>query len=519
MSNEITILWADDEIDILKPQVMFLEKKGYDVITVTNGHDAIEECEEYNDIDVVFLDESMPGLTGLETLTKIKEISPHLPVVMITKNEAENVMEEAIGAQITDYLIKPVNPNQILLTLKKILDKKNLVKERTSSDYRQEFGEIFSKINSGLNYIEWVDIYKKIISWEIKLDKSETTAMGDILSTQKSEANTEFSKFIERNYVDWLYDETDRAPVMSHNLLSEKVFQGIDDTPTIFLLLDNLRYDQWKIIEPVVSEYFRIESEDFFYSILPTATQYSRNAIFAGLMPSEIQEYYPEMWRNDNQEGGKNLFEHQLLTEQIKRSFRKPIKHDYTKVVHNHQANNLRDNIHNVLNYDFSVIVYNFIDMLSHARTEMDVLKQLASDEKAYRSLTLSWFLHSPLWEGLKSISHKKFNLIITTDHGTIRVNQPSRVVGDRETTTNLRYKVGKNLKYDRKDVLAVNDPKEALLPRPNVSSKFIFAKENKFFLYPNNYNYYHNYYKDTFQHGGISLEEIICPIIKLTSK
>ncbi len=522
MSNKITILWADDEIDLLKPQVLFLEKKGYDVISVSNGHDAIEECEEYNDIDVVFLDESMPGLTGLETLSKIKAIHPNLPVVMITKNEAENVMEEAIGSQITDYLIKPVNPNQILLTLKKIIDSKELVKEKTSSDYRQEFGKIFSKINSGLDYVEWAEIYQKIINWEIKIDKSDTSEMSEILSMQKSEANAEFSKFVEKNYIDWLYDETDRAPIMSHNLMREKVFgdlEGNKGTPTFFLLLDNLRYDQWKIIEPIVTEYFRVEEEDYFFSILPTATQYSRNAIFSGLMPSEIQEYYPEWWKNDNEKGGKNLFEHELLREQIKRTFREAPKFDYVKVVNNTHANNLRDNIHNFMNNDFSVIVYNFIDMLSHARTEMDVLKQLAGDESAYRSLTRSWFLHSPLWEGLKEIAGKGIKLIITTDHGTIRVKQPSKVVGDRETTTNLRYKVGKNLKYERRDVLSVKDPKEALLPRPNVSSKFIFAKEDKFFLYPNNYNYYNNYYRDTFQHGGISLEEIICPIIKLSSK
>ncbi len=520
MSNKITILWADDEIDLLKPQVMFLEKKGYDVITVSNGHDAIEECEEYNDIDVVFLDESMPGLTGLETLGRIKKINPHLPVVMITKNEAENVMEEAIGSQITDYLIKPVNPHQILLTLKKIIDKKELVREKTSSDYRQEFGEIFSRINSGLNYIEWVETYRKIIDWEIKLDKSETTGMAEILSRQKSEANIEFSKFIERNYVDWLYDETDKAPIMSHNLLREKVFHDVsDDKPTIFLLLDNLRYDQWKALEPIFSEYFRIDQEDFFYSILPTATQYSRNAIFSGLMPREIQEYYPEWWKNDTDKGGKNLFEKDLLREQLKRTFRNAPKFDYVKVINSHHANQLRDNAHNLLNNDFSVIVYNFIDMLSHARTEMEVLKQLAGDERAYRSLTKSWFLHSPLWEALKELSEKDINLVVTTDHGTIRVKQPSRVVGDRETTTNLRYKVGKNLNYKKGDVLAVRKPKDALLPTPNVSSTFIFAKEDKFFLYPNNYNYYNNYYKNTFQHGGISLEEVICPIIKLSSK
>jgi CheY-like chemotaxis protein len=520
MSNKITILWADDEIDLLKPQVMFLEKKGYDVITVSNGHDAIEECEQYSDIDVVFLDESMPGLTGLETLGRIKEISPHTPVVMITKNEAENVMEEAIGAQITDYLIKPVNPHQILLTLKKIIDKKELVKEKTTADYRQEFGRIFSRINSSLNYREWADIYKKIVGWEVKIDQSDTAEMAEILAMQKGEANVEFSKFIEKNYVDWLYDETDHAPIMSHNLMREKVFEDISkDTPTFFLLLDNLRYDQWKILEPVMSEYFRIEEENMFYSILPTATQYSRNAIFSGLMPSEIEEYYPDWWKNDNEKGGKNLHEHDLLREQIKRTFHKPPRFDYVKVTSTHQANQLRDNIHNYLNNDLTVIVYNFIDMLSHARTEMEVLKQLAGDERAYRSLTKSWFLHSPLWDALKEIAGKGVRLIVTTDHGTIRVKQPSRVVGDRETTTNLRYKVGKNLQYNRRDVLAIRNPKEALLPRPNVSSKFIFAKEDKFFLYPNNYNYYNNYYKNTFQHGGISLEEVICPIVKLSSK
>ncbi len=520
MENQITILWADDEIDLLKPQILFLEKKGYNVLTVSNGHDAIEECESYNDIDVVFLDESMPGLTGLDTLSRIKAFAPHLPVVMITKNEAENVMEEAIGAQITDYLIKPVNPNQILLTLKKIIDKKDLVKERTASDYRQEFGEIFSRINSGLNYIEWSDVYRKIINWELKLDSSESEAMTDILSTQKSEANGEFSKFVERNYLDWLYDETDAAPILSHNLMREKVFDEVGaGKKTVFLLLDNLRFDQWKIIEPVVTEYYRVEEEDFFYSILPTATQYSRNSIFSGLMPSEIQEYYPDWWKNDNEKGGKNLFEKELLLEQVRRTFKNPVKTDYVKVIHAHQAKELESNILNLMNNDLSCIVYNFIDMLSHARTEMDVLKQLAGDERAYRSLTKSWFVHSPLWSALKILAEKDITLIITTDHGTIRVRQPSRVVGDRETTTNLRYKVGKNLQFERKDVLAVRNPKDALLPTPNVSSTFIFAKDDKFFLYPNNYNYYNNYYRDTFQHGGISLEEIICPIVRLSPK
>ena len=518
--EKIKILWADDEIDLLKPQLLFLQQKGYDVVTVSNGYDALEECAESNDIDVVFLDESMPGITGLETLAKIKESSPHLPVVMITKNEAENVMEEALGSQIADYLIKPVNPNQILLTLKKIIDNKRLIREKTTSGYQQEFRQISMQINSGLNVEEWVEAYLKIINWELKLDESSTTDMSEILSMQKSEANAEFSRYVENNYESWLDDDNKDAPIMSHNLMREKIFPHVDDKrPTIVLLLDNLRYDQWKTLEPLFTEFFRIEEEESFYSILPTSTQYSRNAIFSGLMPADIQAYYPDWWKNDNEEGGKNLHEHDLLREQIDRTFRKEIKFDYVKVTNVNHAKQLADNIHNYLNNDLTVIVYNFIDMLSHARTEMEVLKELAGDETAYRSLTKSWFHHSLLWAALQRIAEKDIQLIVTTDHGTIRVNQPSRVVGDKDTTTNLRYKCGRNLKYDKRDVLAFRDPTKAKLPRPNVSSTFIFAKEDKFFLYPNNYNHYNNYYKNTFQHGGISLEEIICPIIRMTSK
>jgi DNA-binding response OmpR family regulator len=518
MEDRIKILWADDEIDLLKPQLMFLDKKGYDVITVTNGHDALDELDENPDVDVVFLDESMPGISGLETLSRLKEKRPNLPVVMITKNEAEHIMEEAIGGQITDYLIKPVNPNQILLTLKKIIDSKSLVREKTSSDYQQEFRQIHMDINDNPTTEEWVDVYKKIINWELKIDQSNSTGMAEILTMQKGEANNAFSRFISKNYLDWLQDGS--GPIRSDTLMKTKIFPHVDEErPTVMLLLDNLRYDQWLILKPIISELFRQEEEDFFYSILPTTTQYSRNAIFAGLMPADIQKYYPELWLNDNEEGGKNNFEKDLLGHQIKRTIRKELKFDYVKVTSVYKAKQLQENILNYLHNDLTVIVYNFIDMLSHARTEMEVLKELAGDEKAYRSLTRSWFLNSPLWAALQKAAERGIRLIVTTDHGTIRVNQPSKVIGDRETTANLRYKVGRNLNYDKRDVLEVTDPIKAGLPRPNVSSRFIFAKEDTFFLYPNNYNHYHNYYKNTFQHGGISLEEIICPVVRMVAK
>ena len=518
--DKIKILWADDEIDLLKPHLMFLQSKGYDVVTASNGHDAVETyLEQAGDIDVVFLDESMPGLTGLEVLPKIKEINALVPVVMITKNEAEHVMEEAIGSQISDYLIKPVNPNQILLTLKKIIDNKRLVREKTAMDYQQEFRQIFMQITGGLDHAEWVDAYKKIVNWELRLDNNQAE-VGDILSQQKEQANTEFSKFVGKNYFDWVDKSKETGPLLSRAMRRNHIFPHIgSEAPTIVLLLDNLRFDQWKVIEPFINEMFRTENEGYFFSILPTATQYSRNSIFAGMMPADIEAAFPDKWKNDTDEGGKNLFEDFFLGKQLERTFRKGVKWEYIKVTNVQHGKDLVDDILHTLNNDLTVIVYNFIDMLSHARTEMEVLKELAGDERAYRSLTRSWFVHSPLWAALQKLEGRDVQLFVTTDHGTIRVNTPSKVVGDRETTTNLRYKVGRNLQYERRDVLEVRDPKQAGLPRPNISSTFIFAKEDCFFLYPNNYNHFHNYYKNTFQHGGISLEEMICPIVRLRSK
>jgi len=518
--EKVRILWADDEIDLLKPHLMFLQGKGYELETATNGYDALEiYLAKSNEIDVVFLDESMPGLTGLETLPKIKEINPSVPVVMITKNEAEQVMEEAIGAQIADYLIKPVNSHQILLTLKKILDNKRLVREKTALDYQQDYRQMFLQMTSGLNHEEWVEMYRRIINWELRLDANQTE-VGDILAQQKQQANVEFGKFVLKNYFDWVDKNKEVGPVMSHSMMRKHIFPHVGKgVPTLVVLLDNLRYDQWKVIEPFLNELFRTEYEGYFYSILPTATQYSRNAIFAGMMPADIEQSFPDKWKNDVDEGGKNLYEDFFFGKQIERVLRKGIKWEYVKVTNVGQGKELVDNMLNYLHNDLTVIVYNFIDMLSHARTEMEVLKELAGDERAYRSLTRSWFVHSPLWAALQRLEGRQVQLFVTTDHGTIRVQSPSRVVGDRETTTNLRYKVGRNLQYEPKDVLAVKDPKQAGLPRPNVSSTFIFAKEDYFFLYPNNYNYFFNYYKNTFQHGGISLEEMICPVIRMRSK
>ena len=516
--DKISILWTDDEIDLLKPHVLFLESKGYEVTTASNGQDALELVGK-KDYDIIFLDENMPGLSGLETLVKIKNMKSNIPVIMITKSEEEAIMEEAIGSKIADFLIKPVNPNQILLSIKKNLDNKRLVSEKTTSAYQQQFRQIGMNMNDKLSFNEWVEIYKQLVFWEIELENSGDESMYNILTHQKNEANQLFCRFVENNYSSWLKNP-DTAPLLSHNLLKRKALPLADasDEPVFFILIDNLRYDQWKTIQPIVLEYFKMDEEDVYCSILPTATQYARNAIFAGLMPSEIEKRFPKMWFNDDEEGGKNLHEEDFLVDQLQR-LRKNYKHSYHKITNFDAGKDLADKVPNLFQNKFNVIVYNFVDMLSHARTDMQVIRELADDEKAYRSLTLSWFEHSPLLETLKKIAQKPCKVIITTDHGTIRVKEPSKLVGDRSTNTNLRYKQGKNITYEKKDVLEIKNPSDVFLPRINVSQTFVFAKGEKFFAYPNNFNYYVSHYRNTFQHGGISQEEMIIPVITLHSK
>ncbi|HVK46490.1 MAG TPA: bifunctional response regulator/alkaline phosphatase family protein [Pseudobacter sp.] len=513
------ILWVDDEIESLRSQILFLQGKGYEVSALTNGFDAVDFVKD-NYVDVVLLDETMPGITGLETLAKIKEVNQQIPVVMITKNETEGLMDDAIGSQITDYLIKPVNPNQVLLSLKKIIDNKRLVAEKTTFAYQQQFRNLFMALNSNPDYNEWMEIYRKLVYWELEMEKSDSPEMQEVFQSQKSEANTEFFKFISKNYSKWVGPKSTEGPVMSHTLMKWKVMPHVEKgVPTFFILLDNLRFDQWKAIQPIFAENFRILEEDSFYSILPTATQYARNAIFSGLLPIDIEKNYPQQWKNDDDEGGKNLFEEEFFRGQLKRLKREDVKFSYTKILNNSAGQDLVNNMHNLLGNDLNIIVYNFVDMLSHARTEMEVLKELAGDEISYRSVTRSWFEHSPLHQALKKVADKKINLILATDHGSVQVKTPAKVIGDKQTTTNLRYKHGRNLHYEAKEVLAFRDPKEAGLPVPTVNSSYIFAKEDLYLCYPNNYNHYVNYYRNTFQHGGISLEEMIIPVIKMTSK
>ena len=512
------ILWADDEIELLKPHILFLSNKGYDVTPVNSGSDALEKIDT-DQFDIVFLDENMPGMTGLEALNYIKSTNPNLPVVMITKSEEEYIMEEAIGSKIADYLIKPLNPHQILLSAKKILDNKRIISEKTNQHYMQEFQELSMLLQDTNDFNGWAEIYRKLVYWELEIDNTEDKSMQEVLSNQFSEANLRFCEFIMDNYESWVSDPDVDRPILSHQILKRKVFPLLkSEEPVFFILIDNLRYDQWEILESDISELFTIREKSHYYSILPTTTSYARNSLFAGIMPLEIQKRFPDLWSDEDEEGTKNNFEKELLGKNLEKE-RLDIKYSYHKIIKAHEGKQLVDLVKNLTNNQLNAIVFNFVDMLSHARTDMPMIRELAPDESAYRSITKSWFAHSSLYDVLKILARQKVKVVITTDHGTIRVKKAFKIIGDRNTNTNLRYKQGKNLAFEEDGVYSTRFPENIRLPKVNVSTSFAFATGDYFFAYPNNYNYYVNYYKDTFQHGGISLEEMIVPFVVLEPK
>ena len=544
------ILWVDDEIDLLQPYIIYLKEKGYEVITASNGDDAIEAISRQGSaisrqpsaISIVFLDENMPGMSGLETLQEIKRVRPEVPVVMITKSEEEHIMEQAIGGQIADYLIKPVNPSQILLCLKKHIHQQAIVSEQVQQNYRQEWSDITYLIDTASTIEEWQAIERMLTKWELSLQDSEfsdqMSGMHSLIESQRTQANTAFAKWVSKNYEGWFGEpsaishqpsaisrqpsavshQPSERPIMSPDVMKHAVFPLLDKGEKVLLcVIDNFRYDQWKTIQPLISEFYTIRKEEQYTSILPTATQYARNAIFAGLLPLQIQEMYPQYWVEEGDDESKNQYEKELVQTLLDR-YRRRESFNYWKVNESDFCERVIGQLKGVQS-PLNIVVLNFIDMLSHSRTESKIMRELANDESAYRSLTLSWFKHSPTHELLRRAAELGFTLVLTTDHGTTRVKNAVQIIADKNTNTNIRYKVGKALNCGSKNVLAIEQPKRVGLPCPNVSSSYMFCTGSDFFAYPNQFNYYAQYFRNTFQHGGISLEEMVIPLVTLVPK
>ena len=511
------ILWVDDEIDLLEVQILFLKSKGYSVTKAYNGNDAVELTKN-NNFDIIFLDENMPGISGLETLRRIKSIKSEIPVVMITKNEGEDIMDEAVGSKISDYLIKPVNPNQILLSIKKNVENRRLVNQKTSEEYQSEFNKLGNEITLISNFEGWTNIYKKLVEWELKLAEINSPTMAEIFGYQKNEAGNAFCKYITKNYEKWIAGNRENRPIMQHDVFKERILPLLDKGEKVFwIVIDNLRFDQWKALQPLIAQYFNIDSEEIICSILPTATQYARNAMFSGLTPLQIQRNFPHLWTDEDERHSKNECEEELVKSMLKR-FNREIKFFYRKTFNNNDGQKINAFFPQINNNKLNIAVYNFVDTMSHARTELPMMRELADDESAYRAITKTWFKHSALFDLMRTLAQSDYKIVFATDHGTVKVNNPIKVTGEKNITNNPRYKQGRDLQFNKKDVFCPN-PQNIQLPTLNISSQFIFATGKDFMAYPNKYNYYVKYFKDTFQHGGVSMEEMLIPLVILSPK
>jgi CheY-like chemotaxis protein len=517
-SAERKILWADDEIELLKPHILMLEERGYRVTPVTNGTDAVAFAAREK-FDVVLLDESMPGMGGLAALEAIKERDPAIPIVLVTKNEAESLMDDAIGRRIDDFLLKPVRPTQIFLALKRLLESNRLQESRRARDYVAELARLRAESAQGLDWRGWVDLYARSAQWDVELDQVDDAGLKQAQGDQRRELNVEFSQYVEAAYESWV--QGGEAPPLSTGVFDRWVAPHLRDGRRVyFVIIDCMRLDQWLTVEPLLRAHFEIELAHHV-SILPTATPYSRNAIFSGLLPDEIRRLHPEYWQEaSGDERSKNRYERQLLEAHLGRlglALSPGLK--YLKVYNVEEANNVRRNVVTFQNIPLVAMVFNFLDMLTHGRSESDLLKELAPDESAFRSVMRSWFLHSALFETLKGMAKQDCTVVITTDHGAVLSRRSALVYGTRETSTNLRFKFGSNISCEARQAIHVKDPARFRLPGDGHHKAYIIAKEDFYFVYPTRFHEYENKYRGSFQHGGISLEEMILPVATLTPR
>ena len=516
------ILWADDEIDHLRPHMKFLEDRGFRVEGVTNGEDAIAVMSEPGDhVDLVILDEMMPGLSGLETLQGIKECDPYVPVIMVTKSEDEGLIDAAIRKEIHNYLVKPVNPLQVFTAAKQILEGDRLRESGVTRDYVSEFTMLRNLRSDNATIDTWFDVHRRLVDWDLRLDRHRDAGLLQTHEDAKLEANIEFCRYVENNYEKWVNGPPDARPVLSVDIVEKYVVPELRRGRKVyFVIIDCLRLDQWAALEALLEPYFDIRREHYL-SILPTATSFSRNAIFSGLFPLQIARLHPEFWSMPgDDEHSLNRFERQLLDLQLERlDVNVNPSTKYIKVFKQEEAQAVKKDIASLYSLPLVALVFNFIDILSHGRSESELLREIAPDEAAFRALTTAWFKHSALFDILKTLSRQDATVVLTTDHGAVLGRRSTIAYGNRDTSTNLRFKIGTNLGCKEKDAVHVKNPERFQLPAPGVNTHYIIAKENYYFVYPTNFHEYERHYRGSFQHGGISMEEAILPVVVMNSR
>lgn len=514
------ILWADDEIDLLKPHIRFLEQKGYAVTAVPNGEDALAALERER-YDVLLIDEMMPGLGGLETLDRLKQSDSTLPVILVTKSEEETLMEEAIGRRITDYLIKPVNPSQVFLACKRVFDAQKLQDSQRARDYVGEMQRWQMLDRRRLDWAGWVDLAVDVARWDVALDGAPEAGLQQAHADFRRGLDIDFGRLIEERYPGWAQAAARGAgdrPMLSTDVVRRAVVPHLQaGTRVMFVVIDCMRLDQWFTLEPLLEEWYTIE-RDYYCSILPTATPYSRNAIFSGLLPAQLFKTHPDLWQeSSNDERTKNRFERQLLELQLQRlRVTPPRGTKYLKIYDAEEANNTRRQINSFAGLSLVSMVFNFLDILAHGRSESEILQELAPDEAAFRAVMKAWFTHSPLYEIFQALASQDCVVVVTTDHGSVLGRRAALVHGNRDTSTNLRYKFGINLNTDPKQAIIVRRPMDYLLPDDGVNKNYVLAREDFYFVYPTRFHEFERQYRGSFQHGGVSMEEMVLPLVTL---
>ena len=513
------ILWVDDEVDLLKPHLLFLQARGYHVDAISNGDDALELLRE-NSYDLVLLDDQMPGRSGLEVLEVMRRENPHQRVVMVTKSEEDHTMTEAIGRRVDDYLVKPTSPRQVLSVVTRILEGSSIQQQRVAQDFAARFGTLSRAAQDASTADDYAAVYAELVGWQVRLEAAGETGLLDTVHQLVIDLRRDFGAWVVGEYPRWMKDAADR-PRLSVDLVREFLVPRLGAEPVWFVVLDCMRLDQWRAMAPLLAPYFEIE-ESFHYSILPTATPYARNAIFSGLYPDQIAEKRPEWWDASDDEGSLNAFEDQLLIEQLKRLTGRDVPVHYEKIFSDRQAEQVRARVNHALRTPGMVIalVFNFVDLMTHGRSESPILMEVARDEAALRDLTKAWFERSTAYAVLQEAARQGHKVILTTDHGSILCQHSTTVFARKDATSNLRYKFGQDLRAEiASTAFSTRDEKDLRLPPGRLGMSYVLALEDFFFVYPTKLREYQARYKNSFLHGGISPEEMIVPVASLTPR